>query len=77
MILAIGWPHDPGDQAHATLRGGPVTLAIGWPHDGDDSVRTWPHDAFGAHRIDADKAPLRLKFSSATASAFTTASMST
>ncbi len=44
MTLAISWPHDPGDQAHAPVRGGPMTLAIGWPHDGGETVGAWPHE---------------------------------
>ena len=43
MTLAIDWPHDPGENGSATLRGGPMTLAIGWPHEGGENASRWPH----------------------------------
>ena len=43
MTLAIGWPHDPGENGQVTRDPGPMTLAIGWPHDPGENVDPWPH----------------------------------
>ena len=45
MTLATYWPHDPGENQAAVLRGGPMTLAIRWPHEAGDFVSRWPHEA--------------------------------
>lgn len=44
MILAIAWPHDPGDSTKLPRDRGPITLAIGWPHDPGELPVFWPHE---------------------------------
>ena len=42
MILAIGWPHDPGETRVWVCGAGPMILAIGWPHDPGEIADFWP-----------------------------------
>jgi hypothetical protein len=52
MTLAIGWPHDPGENQRRSPATGPMTLAKTWPHDPGENAGRWPHEPGDRHFSD-------------------------